>query len=54
MEYKTSIKIWKMDIFDDKNKRPNICIIQQCNCIRLKPHGISLDFVKKLGDYANG
>ena len=49
----TPIKIWKMDIFDNKNKRRNICIIQQCNCIRRKPHGLSLDFVKNLGGYAN-
>nr|BDT62207.1 MAG: wsv206-like protein [Penaeus semisulcatus majanivirus] len=41
------------DIFADKFRKKNVCICQQCNCITLKPHGLSADIVKHLGEYAN-
>ena len=41
------------DIFDDKYRKANICICQQCNCITLRPHKLSADMVLKFGSYTN-
>ena len=41
------------DIFDEKYKNPQTCIVHQCNCIAVKPHGLSEEIAKRFGNYAN-
>ena len=42
-----------LDIFDISNLNNQTVLVQQCNVIRRKPHGLSADFVQKLGEYTN-
>ena len=48
-----SYKLVIGDIFDKKFCNSQTCVIQQCNCIALKPHGLSKDIVTKFGAYAD-
>jgi len=41
------------NIFDNEFRKRNVCICQQCNCITLRPHGLSADIVKYFGEYTN-
>ena len=41
------------DIFDKKFSNPQTCIVQQCNCVALKPHGLSRDIILNFGAYAD-
>ena len=38
-----------LDIFDKSNLNDKTVLIQQCNVVRRIPHGLSADFVSKLG-----
>nr|BDT62501.1 MAG: wsv206-like protein [Melicertus latisulcatus pemonivirus] len=47
------VKHKKGNIFDKMYRKPNVCICQQCNCVTMIPHGLSLDVVREFGSYAN-
>ena len=48
---KSDIQI--LDIFDKSNLNDKTVLIQQCNVVRRIPHGLSADFVLKLGKYTD-
>ena len=43
-----------MDLFDQSHMSNDTCLVQICNSVRIQPHGLSFDMVKKLGSYSNG
>ena len=42
-----------LDIFDKSNLNDKTVLIQQCNVVGRIPHGLSADFVLKLGQYTD-
>ena len=46
-------KFIKGDIFEQKYRNPQTCIIHQCNCIAILPHGLSQNIAEEFGSYAN-
>ena len=42
-----------LDIFDISHLNNQTVIVQQCNVVRRKPHGLSAEFVQKLGAYTD-
>ena len=41
------------DIFDREYRNSQTCIVHQCNCVALKPDGLSRHIILTLGNYAN-
>nr|GBG35402.1 wsv206-like protein, paralog 2 [Marsupenaeus japonicus endogenous nimavirus] len=41
------------DIFAPEFRKENICICQQCNCVAMKPHGLSKSIADTFGAYTN-
>ena len=41
------------DIFDSRFKNQHTCIVHQCNCVAIKPHGLSESIVSNFGQYTN-
>ena len=47
-------KLVNGDIFDEKFRNSQTCIVHQCNCVAIIPHGLSKEIVENFGKYANG